>query len=237
VNSRGERSPDCDRNADLLAELALGTLTGRERAQALAHVEECPACATDLEQLSLAADMLLEAAPTVEPPLGFEVRLMERLGTGRATTRARRRQSRFWLSTPVAACLVAVMLFALVGAGFASGWLSRGSPHQVASGFGTDSGGHLRTESLVSGSRTIGEATVYTGTTSWLYMSVDGGPSSGTATCEVQLTDGSTRMLGTFWINSGYGAWVAPIASGMAPIQTASLITDGTVLASARFRS
>ena len=74
--------------ADDLAELALGVLTGRERARALSHVESCPRCADELEQLSRAADTVVQVAPEVEPPMGFEVRLFERMGVADALSDA-----------------------------------------------------------------------------------------------------------------------------------------------------
>ena len=55
-------------------------LTGRERSRVLSHVESCPRCAEELEILSRTADSVLQAAPDMEPPLGFEVRLFERMG-------------------------------------------------------------------------------------------------------------------------------------------------------------
>ena len=75
-----------------MAELALGVLTGRERARALSHVESCPRCAEELEILSRAADTVVQAAPDMEPPLGFEVRLFERMGVTDAAPRRRRRR-------------------------------------------------------------------------------------------------------------------------------------------------
>ena len=41
----------CEEYGDELAELALGVLTGRERARVLSHVESCPRCAEELEIL------------------------------------------------------------------------------------------------------------------------------------------------------------------------------------------
>ena len=84
--------PECGRYAEEIAELALGISTGRQRAQVLAHLEACPRCHAEMEQLSLAADSLLEVVPGVEPPLGFEVRLMERLWAGRMARQPVRRQ-------------------------------------------------------------------------------------------------------------------------------------------------
>ena len=65
---------------DDLAQLALGVLTGRERARVLSAPGVVPVCAEELEQLSRAADAVVAVAPEAEPPLGFETRLFERMG-------------------------------------------------------------------------------------------------------------------------------------------------------------
>ncbi len=74
------RERGCEEYGDELAELALGVLTGRDRARVLSHVDSCPRCAEELEILSRTADSVVQAAPDMEPPLGFEVRLFERMG-------------------------------------------------------------------------------------------------------------------------------------------------------------
>lgn len=95
----------CDEHSDNLAELALGILTGRERAATLVHVDSCTRCAEELEQLSRVADAVVTIAPGVEPPVGFEVRLFSRMGLAEAAppvtsiASARRRPKGFrWLS-------------------------------------------------------------------------------------------------------------------------------------------
>jgi hypothetical protein len=70
----------CDKFADMAAELALGVLTGRERADALAHLERCDACRETVRQLTMTGEQLLGLLPAVEPPAGFESRAMARLG-------------------------------------------------------------------------------------------------------------------------------------------------------------
>jgi hypothetical protein len=67
----------CEVIRDDLAELALGTLSGRGRSEALGHVGSCPQCGAELEKLSIVADALLYVAPHVQPPLGFELRVAE----------------------------------------------------------------------------------------------------------------------------------------------------------------
>ena len=55
--------PACAAVSDDLAELALGTLTGRERVAALSHLEAAPAARAEVDELSAAADQLLHLAP------------------------------------------------------------------------------------------------------------------------------------------------------------------------------
>jgi anti-sigma-K factor RskA len=71
----------CEDLADVAAELALGVLTGRARAQAIAHLEQCGACRDHVRRLAITAEELLALLPSSEPPAGFETRVMSRLGS------------------------------------------------------------------------------------------------------------------------------------------------------------
>jgi hypothetical protein len=226
--------PECGRYVDEIAELALGISTGRERAQALAHLEACPRCHAEMEQLSLTADSLLDVVPAIEPPLGFEVRLMGRLGAGRATRPAVRRR---WFARPASLALVCAVMIVAVGAGVGTGWLVRGgqAPPAVRSAFGTEPGGHVESASLLAAGRRIGDVTVYAGHTTWLFMSLDDGSWSGEATCQVRLAGGKTVLLGAFWLDNGYGAWGVTLAPGTGHIRSASVLSGGAVLAIAEF--
>ena len=99
--SEDVRERGCEDYADELAELALGVLTGRDRARVLAHVETCARCAEELETLSRTADSVLRAAPEMEPPLGFEVRLFERMGVTDVAPRRRHRLRSRWVPAVV----------------------------------------------------------------------------------------------------------------------------------------
>jgi hypothetical protein len=70
----------CSELADAAAELALGVLTGRERAVAIAHLNACEACREDVRQLMATGEQLRELLPPAEPPAGFETRVLQRLG-------------------------------------------------------------------------------------------------------------------------------------------------------------
>ena len=251
--------PECGRYADDLAELALGIATGRERAEALAHLQRCSSCYAEMEQLSLAADSMLEVVPGVEPPLGFEVRLAERLGAGRdarqltsrqlLSRQGTGRQGRTRWFALASACLAAIVV---LGAGAGIGWLVRGGqpPAVARAAFGTGPGGRASTRSLDAGGRVLGYVTVYWGATSghwgatsgrtssnpsWLFMSLEAGSWSGEATCEVDLVDGAKVLLGTFWLDHGYGAWGVTLPSGTGSIRSASVVSAKGVLASAEF--
>lgn len=231
--------PECARYSGELAELALGIATGRERAEALGHVALCPKCQADMEQLSAAADSMLEVIPGVEPPLGFEVRLAERLGDGRAHQPV----VKWWKLRRPSLVFAGLLAVIALGAGLGAGWLVRGGPPAVGgSAFGTEQGGRVTTRALVSAGHAIGYVTVYSnpgpgssGVTSWLYMSLDAGSWSGSATCEVRLANGSKVQLGTFWLENGYGAWGVALASGTGKISSAYVVSGKAVLASASF--
>jgi hypothetical protein len=155
---------DCAGLAEVAAELALGVLTGRERAQAIAHLDRCDTCREDVRQLMATSEGLLALLPESEPPAGFETRVLDRMGLsvaageGAAADGGNARARRLWRPSPrrapgapktprtprapgawgarrlVAAAVVAV---AVIGAGVA-GWGMRAAvaPHQGPSASG-----------------------------------------------------------------------------------------------------
>lgn len=73
------RDIGCAGLADVAAELALGALTGHERADALAHLDQCRACREKVRRLMTTSGALLDLLPASDPPAGFETRVLERL--------------------------------------------------------------------------------------------------------------------------------------------------------------
>jgi anti-sigma-K factor RskA len=94
--ARPDRTPgvDCDRLADVAAELALGVLTGRERAEAVPQLDECDACREDVRELADTGDELLRLLPEVTPPAGFAYRVRNEVCFN-APRRYRRRHRRW----------------------------------------------------------------------------------------------------------------------------------------------
>ena len=75
----------CGELASVAAELALGALTGRERARALAHLAQCDACQEKVRRLTVTGEDVLGLLPGRDPPPGFETRALARAGLPEAT--------------------------------------------------------------------------------------------------------------------------------------------------------
>jgi len=221
--NREERA--CEAYAGDLAELALGVLTGRERARALSHVESCPRCSDELEQLSRAADMVVQAAPDVEPPVGFEVRLFERMGVREPRRGLRRLRPTYWVPAAVAAAASAVAL--ALGLGLSS------SPAPVATAPSTSVGQQqVVSAALVSDAQPVGRVVIFGGAKPWMSMMLDDSAARGTVNCVVVTDDGVTHHVGTFVAREGYGAWAARLKVDPSNIRTAEVVTpSGKVLA------
>ncbi len=221
------REIDCEVYAGDLGELALGVLTGRERAQALSHVESCPRCAEELEQLSRAADAVLQVAPEAEPPLGFETRLFERMGVSdvRPSRGGRHLARRFWMPASVAAAVVALA----VGLGLA---LSSPAP-TTSSALGEYHNGRIA-GNLTEDGHTVGRVVVFDSARPWMQMMLHDSSARGRVTCVVVTDDGVHHQLGTFVASEGYGAWAAPLHVNPDDVRSAEVVsTSGTVIATA----
>ena len=240
----------CREFSDAAAELALGVLTGRERAQALAHLDHCASCREKVRELTATGEGLLGLLPSVEPPAGFEARVMDRLGLaapapspasqaswfsrmsfrGRPPARQATGQSRPARRTQRVLALAAVAV-AVVAAGL-GGWGLR-------SGTSAPAGTPLSSATLLSAShQATGKIFLYDGSSRWLYMSVDMPAGNGTVTCEVESRDGHITTVGSFRLTDGRGYWGSPVPPTHGSLTGARLIgPGGTVLATASFHS
>ena len=233
----------CAELADVAAELALGVLTGRERALAIAHLEKCDECREDVRQLMATGEQLLELLPPAEPPAGFETRVLERLGlpapargrraspadlTARRQSAARagpaRSGTRPGTGQPGApparpgetrrpgrirrVLAAAAIALAVIAAGLGGWRIGAGR----AAGAASSAAGPLTSVSLLSAThQNVGSVFLYSGTSKWMYMSVDlDAPPNGTVTCQLVSADGQVTTLGSFRLSGGYGAWGSP---------------------------
>jgi len=248
----------CAELADVSAELALGVLTGRERAMALAHLETCDECREDVRELMETGEQLIELLPPVEPPAGFETRVLARLGLpaaarepsspqaaeqprrpGAGAVSSRRRPGRGWprkdtrrpggLRRMLAAAAVGL---AIVVAGLGGWRLGAGTAPAASSAPGA-----LTSVALLSGTRqSVGTIYLYSGPPRWLYMSVDAETGSGKVTCQLIGANGKVYPLGSFQLTDGYGDWGSPDPGSIGDVRGARLVSaTGAVLATATF--
>lgn len=201
----------CRRFDDAIVELALGTISGRERADVLAHLESCRACETKLESLSQAGDRLLDVVPVAEPPVGFEVRVLEGIETA---TRARSSRTR----RRVALLGLAAVAIAVVG--FTAGALSSNrspSPPRHATAHGA----------LISHGHTVGELSVRSGNPARLTVRITGLKRSGPVVCRVVERTGRSITLGIFWLYDGKGSWDVTMPFPANELRFATITTEG----------
>jgi len=236
----------CAEFADVAAELALGVLTGRERARALAHLDWCEACRENVRQLTVTGEELVGLLPAIEPPAGFETRVMERLGLAspapapapaRHLSLARRvgRKLAGWMGSagagrPRRLLAAAAVAVAVIVAGL-GGWDLHGATSTPLSSAAFVTASH----------QTVGKIYFYDSGSQWLYMSVNIGPGSGaagngTVVCQVEGPDGHVTTIGSFQLTGGYGYWGSPAPVTNGPLTGARLVTTtGAVLATATF--
>lgn len=123
----------CRACRDVAAELALGIAVGDERAAALDHLSSCRTCRSELRGLIATFDALLTAAPSIEPPPGFEDRAVATLAPGEVVATGRRPRRRVALVAAAAAVLALVVSIGALAV-TRGGTDSVGSSGEVATG-------------------------------------------------------------------------------------------------------
>ena len=212
---------NCEHLNDLAPEIALGTVEGEERAEALRHLATCADCRRLVDGLSMVADELLMLAPVQEPPVGFESRVIEALGFPRRAPRRRlARRLLTWLGPPVvAAALTAV---ALVGVYH--------DDHVTADRYRTAlaqaHGRYFEAERLRDGTGAeAGVAFGYQGSPSWVLVTVDAAHRHQVASAELITRDRRAVRLPGFRLGPD-GSWGGAIPVHMHDVTGIRLLGD-----------
>lgn len=195
-------TPDCERLRELGAEVALGIADGEDRAWALQHLSECPECRARIERLSAVADELTMIAPSIEPPAGFEGRVVDSVtGPARESARARRRR---W-ALPVAGALAA----AACAAGAV--WFALGNDRDLADSYrdtlAVAHGEYFDAAPIeLPGGRPVGYVYGYQGRTSWVVAIVYDGVPGGRYELQLVTRDGRKLPLRSLDVSGGRGS-------------------------------
>ena len=225
-----EPPPSCDDVRALASELALGTLEGPERGAALAHLDQCPTCRAEVDELAAAVDAILVAAPEAEPPAGFETTVLTRLATEQrraAAAPAPRRHVRTF-ALAAAACLLAG-----IGLGLALGRADVG---------GTPSGELAAAPMITPEGDPIGQAVRSGGDDAVVFVAVPdwSAPSDEEVgepfTLRVELDNGDTVDRQTLALDPDGHSWAGATGLAGEDIAAVSLVdADGNVWCTGRF--
>jgi hypothetical protein len=204
------------------AELALGLLSGPERADALAHLEGCAACRTAVEELADVADRLLLLAPEAEPPAGFETRVFARAAAP-AIGRWRRRR-------PVLVAAAAVLLVVAVAGAVLVTRDRRGSrlDREYVAALEQLDGRALAAANLedASGQRS-GQLFLYEGANSWLFVTVDDPGAAGDLVVELRFKDGHRVLVPGLRLAAGRGSLGATVHLRLRDLERVRVLDTG----------
>jgi hypothetical protein len=230
----------CSQLRDMAPEVALGLVTGEDRAVALAHLEGCAACRAEVASLAGVADELLLIGPEAAPPEGFDRRVLARLASVRAAAapsaarregpahlrhRARRRRRpdrrRLAVGAVLSTAAAAVVLVAAVVA-------IRDDPAAPT---------EERAEMTTGVGEVVGAATVRSGDPPTVAVDVPGWeeavPAGATYWLAVEMNDGSRTMT---HIGTDATWWEVSLEGDADEVASVSVLDgDGWVWCSAEF--
>ncbi len=207
----------CARFDELAEELALGAVDEPRRGELLAHAAGCPRCQSLLDGLGVVVDRLLLVAPEVEPPAGFENRVLARLGAPPA--HRHRRGAALWAAAAAALLVVAGAAALALGRDDAP---VAAEPAAIVAANGTQ----------------IGTVRLVSDPVPHVFITIQSPrPTPGQRHCELQTTAGTWVEVGTWEVaDLAGGVWAAGVDEALLDA-TAMRVTadDGTVLATATF--
>jgi hypothetical protein len=211
----------CEELQHLAPEIALGTIDGEERAEALRHLATCGECRRLVDQLTEVADELLMLAPVHEPPAGFESRVIDAIGLPREAPRRRlARRLLVWLGPPVAAA--AATAATLVGVYHDD----RVTAERYRSTLEQANGTSFQAEPLrdATGAE-AGVAFGYQGNPSWMLVTVDRGHRDQVASAELITRDRRTIRLPNFELAPD-GSWGGAIPVSLYEVSAIRLLGE-----------
>ncbi|MDQ6928809.1 MAG: hypothetical protein M3159_09170 [Actinomycetota bacterium] len=211
----------CAELDEIAEELALGTVDGARRAQAISHLESCARCRSVVDELRETGDALLLLAPEEAPPLGFEARVASAMGAPATPTRPTPHRWRRWVvaGAVAAAALVGVVAGRVV------------VPADRPAGVKVALAG-------AEGGRATCRAVVIPGRPAQLFVTIDEPRESDAAdyVVETQALDNSpNQTVGTLHLVDGHGVLSAPVNGPSDRIRSVRVFQAGQLRYEARF--
>jgi hypothetical protein len=193
----------CAQVRELAPELALGVLGGAERGEAIAHVNGCARCQAYVLELTEAADALPLLASEVEPPAGFESRVLSAMQAGP------RRHRRRWLGLVAAVAAAVAILSVTAVRVIESGNTNTGAATAAAA---------VRAPVAVAmrgGAGDVAAGWAYVSNRHGVAVTVDYGMAPGAYEIQVRPVNAAPVMIGMMAVDANRGSWTGRSAPAL----------------------
>jgi Putative zinc-finger len=209
----------CHETRELLSEVALGIADGAERARVLEHVADCADCRRELERQSAIADGLLTLAPEQEPPIGFELGVLQAIHPPEP-----KRRWAIW--RPLALAAVVAAAVAVTAGGMLLGFRDdRRLADQYRAALAEANGTYFGSARLADPARRPGGVLfVYRGSPSWILVTVAPQHRAASARAEIVTRDGRRIRLASFRLVDG--AWGGALPLDLGDVAAVHLVGD-----------
>jgi Putative zinc-finger len=221
----------CTPVSERLPELALGILGGADRADVLAHLDQCAKCRDASMAWAATVDALPELLGEAEPPAGFEARTLERIRADQrhGPRRLPRRRSTMQRVLAVAAIVAVAMIGTLATVRILDARSSSSTPSATA---------EITSARMIGvGGHRYGDAFMTSGHEPYVFLDVDYGTSSGRYRIEAVDAANNVKSIGAVTVTAGHGVWAgeAGAAKDSPPSMVRLIDEDGAVVCAARF--
>jgi hypothetical protein len=214
----------CDEFQEQLAELAVGGIDASEHNDLLIHTAACASCQMALEQMTTVADRVLDETLEIEPPPGFEQRVLTGLNAAPLAT----------VSAPRARVRTAVLLACALAAGSIATVLVANAVRDRAQP--TAAVHAVRRGTLIrKDGRPNGQVMLVDQPRAMVVVTIDHPrPFTGRVNCELELANGQKSVVGSWsYDDVEGGAWAVGIPDeDLTAIRMNVLDTTGAVAAS-----
>lgn len=214
----GASALSCAEVRELAPELALGILGGAERAEVLLHVNGCARCQSHVAELTEAADAIPQLAPEVEPPPGFESRVLRRLDEGGRRTRRR------WIAAAAAVAAAAIIVSITVVRVIES---NDTTTLEASSPTTTQVGSTPVAVAMQGGAVPVAAGWAFVSDHHGVAVTVDYGIPSGTYSVQATPARGASTAIGTMQVVDGRGTWTGRSADALRAGSRLALVDAG----------
>jgi anti-sigma factor RsiW len=215
----GVSALSCAEVRELAPELALGILGGAERAEVVLHVNGCARCQAHVAELTEVADAIPQLAPEAEPPVGFEARVLRRLGEGERRTRRR------WIAVAAAVAAAAIIVSITAVRVIDPG---DDSANVAVAPETTQPTRRPVAVPMQGGAVPVAAGWAFVSDRHGVAVTVDYGIPSGTYAVAVTPARGTASAIGTMAVVDGRGSWTGTSDAPLRPGARIALVgTDG----------